>query len=262
MKNKLVSVIIPFYNSEKTIVRALDSVINQTIKPYEIIVIDDGSLDNSYFLVQHYIEQHPSVKFKLIKKTNGGVSSARNAGLKEATGDFMAFLDSDDEWFLDKLEKQLKVFDKEKSFSFLGGLIYQPEPSLLGKLKEITLSKLIFKNYFQPSTVIFKKEVFDQIGLFDETQRYAEEGNYFMRIVNSFKCGLMIDQLVIYDQGKSGFGHSGLSANLKEMEKGELKNLKFAFNEGYISFGKYCFCVTYSILKYFRRIMIVKTRNL
>lgn len=257
-----VSVIIPMYNSEKTIARALDSVLNQTITPYEIIVIDDGSKDDSYSIVQNYINQNQNFRFLLLKKANGGVSSARNAGLKNATGSLIAFLDSDDEWLLDKLERQLFFFDSQKDFGFIGGLIYIPKQGVRGNFIEISLADLIFKNYFQPSTVIFKKEVFDIVGFFDETQRYAEEGNFFMRIADKFRCGLLMEQVVLYDQGKNGFGESGLSSNLVEMEKGELKNLKFAYKNNYISYVKYSFAVVYSVLKYLRRILIVKGRNL
>ena len=121
---------------------------------------------------------------------------------------------------------------------------------------------MIFKNYFQPSTVIFKKEVFDSVGFFDESQNYAEEGNYFIRIAKMFKCVLLNEQLVNYGQGKDSFGVSGLSANLKEMEKGELRNLRFALRKNYISFFTYLIAITYSILKYIRRILIVKFRQI
>ena len=107
---------------------------------------------------------------------------------------------------------------------------------------------------------MFKKEVVDKVGFFDESQKYAEEGNYFMRIANLFKCVLLNEQLVNYGQGKVGFGVSGLSANLKEMEKGELRNLKFAYLQNYISFFTYFIAINFSILKYIRRTLIVKFR--
>lgn len=253
-----ISVVIPAYNAEKSLFRALESVISQTLKPFEIIVVNDGSKDSTEKIANEFIQKNSDFNIKLISKLNGGVSSARNAGLKNAVGDYIALLDSDDEWFLDKLEKQIQVFNNNSSISFVGGLIFEPLNGKKGELIEIDLSKLIFKNYFQPSTVIFKREIIETIGLFDETQNYAEEGNYFMRIASEYKCCLMNEQIVLYDQGKKGFGQSGLSANLKEMEKGELKNLKFAYNKGYISFLKYGIAVVFSILKYFRRVLIVK----
>ncbi len=249
------------YNAEKTILRCLNSVLNQTYKSeMEIIVVNDGSTDNSSRIVEQILSDNKSkIEIQLINKSNGGVSSARNAGLALAKGHYIALLDSDDEWLADKLEKQINVFILDTEISFTGGLIDNPI-NVKKEIIEISLSKLIFKNYFQPSTVMFKKEVLDKVGFFDESQKYAEEGNYFMRIARLFKCVLLNEQLVNYGQGKVGFGVSGLSANLKEMEKGELRNLKFAYQQNYISFFTYIIAINFSILKYIRRILIVKFR--
>lgn len=257
----MVSVIIPMYNAENTIATCINSVLNQTYKgEIEIIIINDGSKDNSKLIVEELINNKlKNIDIKLINKNNGGVSTARNAGLALAKGKHIALLDSDDEWLSEKLEKQLKVFSDDRGISFIGGLIYKPT-IIKQEIIEIPVSKLIFKNYFQPSTVMFKKEVVDKVGFFDESQKYAEEGNYFMRIAKLFKCVLLNEQLVNYGQGKVGFGVSGLSANLKEMEKGELRNLKFAYQQNYISFFTYFIAINFSILKYIRRILIVKFR--
>jgi glycosyltransferase involved in cell wall biosynthesis len=251
------------YNAENTISTCINSVLNQTYnKKIEIIVINDGSKDNSKKIVEEIINiNHSDLEIKLINKDNGGVSSARNTGMVLAKGDYIALLDSDDEWLPIKLEKQLEVFFSDNRIYLIGGLITKP-PTIKQTIVEIPLSKLVFKNYFQPSTVIFKKEVFNTVGFFDESQNYAEEGNYFMRIAKIYKCVLINEQLIYYGQGKGGFGVSGLSANLKEMEKGELKNLKYAFKKRYISFPIYLIAITYSILKYIRRIFIVKFRQI
>lgn len=249
------------YNAENTIATCINSVFNQTYKgKIEIIVINDGSTDNSKKIVEDIIDNNRTdIEIRLVNKDNGGVSSARNVGLALAKGKYIALLDSDDDWLSEKLEKQLKVFSDDSEISFVGGLIYKPT-LIKQEIIEIPVSKLIFKNYFQPSTVMFKKDVLDMVGFFDESQKYAEEGNYFMRIAKLFKCILLNQQLVNYGQGKVGFGFSGLSANLKEMEKGELRNLKFAYKQNYISFFTYFIAINFSILKYIRRILIVKFR--
>jgi glycosyltransferase involved in cell wall biosynthesis len=257
----MISVIIPMYNAETTIETCIVSVLNQTYKgKMEIIAVNDGSKDNSQRIVEEIIKNNTSVvDIQLVNKDNGGVSSARNKGLALVKGDYIALLDSDDEWLHDKIEKQLEVFKNNPEVGFVGGLISKPsndDPKIIF----IALSKLIFKNYFQPSTVMFKKEVIDKVGFFDETQKYAEEGNYFMRVANIYSCALLNEQLILYGQGKVGFGVSGLSANLKEMEKGELRNLLHAYQQNYISLFTYSLAVVYSILKYFRRILIVKLR--
>ena len=105
-----------------------------------------------------------------------------------------------------------------------------------------------------------KREIVDKVGYFDENQKYAEEGNYFFRVSKDFKCFFLNQELIVFGDGKSGFGESGLSANLKEMEKGELKNLKFAYENKWIGFGLYFVTVCFSLLKYLRRIVIVKLR--
>ena len=249
------------YNSEKTIGACITSVFNQTyVGELEIIVINDGSTDNSQAIVEDkIINNSNNIDLRLINKSNGGVSSARNVGLALAKGKYIALLDSDDEWLTEKLDKQTKVFIENNDISFIGGLIYKPV-EVNQQIIEIPLSKLIFKNYFQPSTVMFKKEVCNVIGYFDESQKYAEEGNYFMRIARVFKCVLLNEHLVNYGQGKIGFGVSGLSANLKEMEIGELRNLYFAYQHKYISIFTYIIAVFISLLKYIRRILIVKFR--
>lgn len=258
----MVSVIIPMYNAQDSIIRCLESVIKQTYQgAMEIIVVNDGSKDKSPQLVADFAQKHAYYSIKLINQENGGVSKARNTGLRAAKGDYIALLDSDDEWFENKLEIQIGVFNEFFQFDFLGALINKPKTVVANDIISISLKKLIFKNYFQPSTVIYKRKVLTAIGFFEETQKYAEEGNYFMRVANQFNCGLVNKQLVLYDQGKQGFGQSGLSANLKEMEKGVLRNLRFAYNNKFISFFKYVFAVFFSLAKYLRRIIIVKLRK-
>lgn len=260
---KKVSVVIPMYNSEKTIERAITSIINQTYKgPIEIIVVNDGSKDNSQKIVEQFIVNNPESEIKLINQQNGGVSKARNTGLKNVTGDLIALLDADDAWYEEKLDIQTQILNKNTTIDFLGasfeGFGFKNKKE--GELVRIEFKNLLFKNYFQPSTIIFKKNVFNKIGFFDENQKYAEEGNYFMRIAKEFNCYFLNQNLIIFGDGKSGFGESGLSANLEEMEKGELKNLKFAYKEGWINPILYATTVCFSLLKYFRRILIVKLR--
>lgn len=259
-----ISVVIPMYNSEKTIIRTLDSVVSQTYEGnIEIIVVNDGSKDNSSEIVKNYCIVHPNHNIQLINQKNGGVSKARNTGLKNATGDLIALLDSDDEWLPNKLERQVLVLKDNPKIDFLGASFkgFGFKNKKIGTLVKIELRDLLFKNYFQPSTILFKRGVLEKIGFFDETQRYAEEGNYFMRVAKVFNCYFLNQNLIIFGDGKAGFGESGLSANLKEMEKGELKNLKFVYKQGWINLLIYCTAVSFSLLKYIRRIIIVKMRN-
>ena len=259
----LISVIIPMYNAAKTIVCALDSVKAQTADyNYQVIVVNDGSKDDGAEIVEDYISSNSENNFDvlLINQSNGGVSKARNAGLKLAKGDYIAFLDSDDAWFDDKIQKQIKLMTNEPKIDFLGcafdGLYLQGVGE--DKLIPINVNKLIFKNYFQPSTVIMKKIVLDEVGYFDENQRYAEEGNYFIRVANQFSCFFWNTKVINYGDGKRGFGVSGLSANLKEMHKGFVKNLQFSYVEGFISKPQYVSSRAVAELKYIRRLILTR----
>lgn len=257
----MVSVIIPMYNSENTISDCILSVANQSFKgEIEIIVVNDGSTDKSVLILNEIISNKLHSDLKIISKLNGGVSSARNIGLAQAKGNYIAFLDSDDSWLHNKLETQIEYMEKYPFMDFIGGLIFSKKNSNI-KFKEITLKHLIFKNYFQPSTVLFRRQVLDEVGFFDESQKYAEEGNYFIRVAKVFRCFLILDKLVSYGQGKKAFGESGLSANLIEMEKGELRNIYFAYKNGYISVLIFLLGIGFSILKFVRRKFIVFFRN-
>jgi glycosyltransferase involved in cell wall biosynthesis len=111
-KESLISVIIPTYNREKTLPRAINSVLNQTYKNWELIIVDDGSIDNTKKILKPYLKNK---KIKYYYKKNEGVSSARNLGIKKARGEYIALLDSDDEFLREKLEIQLEEMEKFNS---------------------------------------------------------------------------------------------------------------------------------------------------
>ena len=116
-----ISVIIPMFNAENTIIAALDSIKNQTYKcEYEIIIVNDGSKDASKTIVENYILKNPQMNIMLVDQANGGVSKARNEGLRRAEGDYIALLDSDDEWLPEKIEKQMSIFEKNSNIDLLG----------------------------------------------------------------------------------------------------------------------------------------------
>ncbi len=119
----MISVIIPLYNAENTILAALDSVKNQEGNfDFEILVINDGSTDKSAEKVQQFIDENPQLNIQLIHQENKGVSSARNAGLRLAKGEWIAFLDSDDVWLSHKTKVMMKVLTKNSEIDFLAGV--------------------------------------------------------------------------------------------------------------------------------------------
>ncbi len=124
MSEKLFSIIMPAYNAEKLIAASIESVIAQTYPNFELIVIDDCSADHTVEIVQNYIARDKRVNL-LKKEKNQGVAEARNTGLNHAKGDFVAFLDSDDKWAEDKLEKQLAVLKERNDVDVVYGSYYR-----------------------------------------------------------------------------------------------------------------------------------------
>lgn len=261
----MISVIIPMYNSERTIIQAVTSIISQTYKgEFEIIVVNDGSTDNGPDILRKFCETNGLKNAKIINQENAGVSSARNAGMKMANGEFIALLDSDDEWLSDKIEEQMNVFQDDPTIDFVGcnrnneitGFPYNVENGLI----RITLRKLLFKTVAQTSTVIFRSSILKEVGYYDEKQRYTEDANYWMRISLKKKMVLLPQSLVVTGGGKASFGASGLSSNLLEMEKGVQKNINEIYTLGEINFVEFCMFKLYTNLKYFRRLLLVKLR--
>lgn len=250
------------FNAEKTIIRTLDSVRNQdyNLNQFEVIIINDGSTDNSTRLVENYRETHPEMHIKIISQENGGVSKARNAGLKIASGEYIAFLDSDDEWLPQKTKTQMKFLENEKlNVDFITSLrngekIWFPYKKNAANLAQITLRKLLLRVDGQTSTALFKRKVLENTGFFDENQRYSEDANYWMKVSENNSMYILGEELVFTGGGKRSFGASGLSANLPEMEKGIQKNLREMYLSGRIHYFEYILFFIFSKLKYIVRI--------
>ncbi len=233
------------YNAEGSIISALMSVKNQTFAQdqFEIIIINDGSGDGSKEAVENYIRKNSQMNIILLHQENGGVSKARNTGLRTAKGDYIALLDADDEWLPEKIAKQVKILENNSHIDFLATARNNNKILFPYKVKdgmaEITFKKLLIRNEAQPSTVVFKKKVLENTGLFDDEQRYAEDVNYWMKVSLKNKMYILDESLVIVGKGKRSFGVSGLSANLPEMAKGFEKNLKEMYLLKEINFLQY-----------------------
>ena len=219
-----VSVIIPTYNRKNLLKRALHSVSSQTFVPQEIIVVDDGSSDGTKDWV---LERFPYVRY--IYQDNSGVSSARNAGIKEAKGLWIAFLDSDDEWMPDKLEKQERVINDSKE----AWLCHTNEVWVRNNVRVNQMKKhqkyggYIFENCLDicrisPSSVLIKKEVFEMVGLFDESLKVCEDYDLWLRITSVLPI-IFLDQPLIIKYG----GHADqLSRVDNGIEQYRIKSLE------------------------------------
>lgn len=259
-----ISVVIPMFNSKDTIINTLNSVKNQTAVQQitEIIIVNDGSTDNSLNVVKKYIGDNENMPIVIIDKPNGGVSAARNTGMKAAKGDWIALLDSDDEWLPKKTEIQVETINDNPEIDFLGGDIDDRGLKILWKkingLYKADVKDVCLKMFPQTSVAIFKRSIFEEIGGYDESQSYAEDGNYFLKICAHYNYYHLPVQMVCYGGGKPAFGFSGLSANLKKMYEGNIKNIKELKRDSIISVKFYMFLRVFYWMKYARRIIITK----
>ena len=231
---KKVTVIIPMHNSSKHIVKCLESVINQIYKTIEIIVVDDASSDNSLELVKNINDN----RIKVIElKENIGAGIARNKGIEVATGDYIAFLDSDDYWVLDKLERQV-MFIEENNYTFIyGGYDYFKN----GKRKRAKVPK--YMNYKQllknhaifTSTVMLNMEHLKKEDIFMPNLRRGQDYGTWWRILKKGITAYAItDTIAIYRVGEKSLSSNKLKAinrtwNLFKREKISLIKRLFYF---------------------------------
>ena len=220
-----ISVIIPTYNRCDLLKRAINSVIKQTITPKEIIVVDNGSTDQTYQMVSSLF---PEIDYFIEKKR--GVSAARNKGILESKSKWIAFLDSDDAWKPTKLEKQMEysLFNQDKYRIIHTDETWYRNKKFLNQLKKHKKSGgNIFKNSLQlccisPSSVVLKKQIFDDYGLFDENLEVCEDYDMWIRITSKEEVGFLDSPLVL----KYG-GHSDqLSKKFWGMDRFRIKSLE------------------------------------
>lgn len=209
---KTIDVIIPVYNAEKFIEKTLESVVSQTHLPERIIIVDDGSTDETVNIINDF-KNNSKVKIDLHQQENRGPNAARNAGLKHSTSEFVAFLDADDIWEKEKLEKQLRVFEKNE-FEKLG-LVYTAYDLIDENDEKIKQSFLVFKldpglrgDVFDKmfdamkitgscSGVLIKKDCFEKTGYFDETLKGAEDWDMWIRISQYFEIDY-VDEILVH----------------------------------------------------------------
>ena len=220
-----ISVIIPTYNRCDLLKRAINSVIKQTITPKEIIIVDNGSTDQTYQMVSSLF---PEINYFIEKKR--GVSAARNKGILESKSKWIAFLDSDDAWKPTKLEKQMEysLFNQDKYRIIHTDETWYRNKKFLNQLKKHKKSGgNIFKNSLQlccisPSSVVLKKQIFDDYGLFDENLEVCEDYDMWIRITSKEEVGFLDSPLVL----KYG-GHSDqLSKKFWGMDRFRIKSLE------------------------------------
>lgn len=224
-----VSVIIPVYNRPEFLKEALDSVLKQTFLNFEIIVIDDGSTDSTSDVINSYGD-----KIVKIRQDNKGVSSARNRGIMAAKYDFIAFLDSDDLWMEQKLERQMDFFHKNPGASVCqAGEIWIRRGKRVNPCKKhIKPSGMIFEQSLNlclvsPSAVMLKKSVFHEVGYFNENFPACEDYDLWLRITCTIPVFLIDEPLVI----KRG-GHEGQLSSMDSLDKYRIMSISQLIDSG------------------------------
>lgn len=217
MENKKVSVVIPTYNCGKYISESVESVLNQTYKNFEIIIVDDGSSDNTRGVLAKYLDENGN-KIKYFYQENSGGTVARNHGIKESQGDYIAFFDADDLWTREKLEKSIDFMEKNgfdwvctalKKVDMQKNVLEERtiKPNAYGynpKTGEIfdMIKGLFYSSKALPvhtNTQVMKKECFEKSGLLDETLLICENTELCIRFQETgLKGGFLNEMLTIY----------------------------------------------------------------
>ena len=260
-----VSVVIPCYRCTQTIERAVASVAAQTALPLELILVDDGSADETRSVLDELRKRHAPGWIKLVfLDRNAGVASARNAGWEVAAGRYIAFLDADDSWHPRKLQLQYAFMLSEPDVAVCGHGHHQvaniPESMVSGKpvFRKLPALYVLLKNPFITPSFMMRSDLPIR---FLSGRRHMEDHLFLMRVA---AAGLRIAKArmplaFIY---KNIFGDAGLSADLWIMQRRELENYDILRHEGRISFAAGIFLKTYSWLKFLRRYLIVIARKL
>ncbi len=199
----MISIIIPTFNRGFIVTRAIDSALSQTYKDFEIIVVDDGSTDNTRAVLAPYKAQ-----IRYFYQENQGVAGARNKGIKESKGEFIAFLDSDDYWHPEKLELQMAFFRSHPEVAMVYSRHWKEIDTqgkkLMPKRKKLVqghiYSKIIFSSHIWMGTVMIRKDCLFRIGLFNRPL----DKDMFLKAARKFKIGAIDRPLAVHYKIKSG----------------------------------------------------------
>ncbi len=209
MEHPLVSIIIPTYNRSHFIGQTIESVIDQTYRHWEMLIIDDGSTDNTSLMISRYKDSR--IQYHRIDHC-GVIGKVRNVGMELSNGDYLAFLDSDDLWRNDKLEFQLSLLSQypDVSFIFSNGVHFGDEESLPAELENLFVGDAFLPMieeerfiFFVPS-LMFKREVFIALGPINEGLISGGDIDYYFRMSQIFKAIFTNERLVKIRKHKQG----------------------------------------------------------
>jgi glycosyltransferase involved in cell wall biosynthesis len=219
----LISVIIPTYNRAHLITDAIDSVLNQTYENFELLVIDDHSTDDTKDVVKHYDD--PRIKY-LLNKRKKGAQGARNTGILNSGGDYISFLDSDDQWLNDKLEVQLNEMSKSGTkFSYTNRIVKTEKEQIKYDINPTDLYKENYIGTF--SSVMISKKLQKKAGLLDEFLLSCQDWDYWIRIRDYATPYLIEKPLVVFNHQN----HERITNTSSDSLQGHKKILEKYYSE-------------------------------
>jgi glycosyltransferase involved in cell wall biosynthesis len=206
-----ISVVVTCYNYGRYVAGCLRSIQQQTFTDYEVIVVDDGSTDDSREQIRGFLHDE---RFKLITQKNGGQANAKNRGIRESCGEFIAFLDADDLWAPEKLEKQIGLFTQKGVGVVFSDVDWIDENgeiigrggigTYLQQRRGKVVDFLIYDNFVPFSSVLVRKECFDAMGVFDETLAMGIDWDLWLRFSTRYTFDYCDEKLLLYRVGHSG----------------------------------------------------------
>ncbi|WP_426134525.1 glycosyltransferase family 2 protein [Pseudomonas sp. PWP3-1b2] len=257
-----VSVVIPCYCCKDTVRRAVDSVYQQSLRPAEVILVDDASPDDTLALLTALAGEYPRGWINIVSlAANAGPGTARNEGWNAASQPYVAFLDSDDSWHRQKIEVQYGWMQRNPTVALTGqtGLTieassvvateYYAEEDVV--FSSVSSRELLLSNRFSTPSVMVRKALPFR---FPEGKRFCEDYELWCDLCCSgYSCYSMNKPLTFCY--KPLYGHAGLSGNLWKMEKGELGVYRALRGKKKIGFMSYCSLTFWSLARYVRRAM-------
>lgn len=254
-----ISVIVPCFNCSRTLERAISSIAAQTVKPAEIILVDDASTDSSGLVIERICDQYDRDWIRVFTlKENGGPATARNVAWDASLQPYLAFLDADDAWHPSKIEVQWTFMNTHPDIELCGHRFYehgsdQVVSSVLNPHHQLlTCTNLLISNRLATRTVMLKRSVDYR---FRNGKRYAEDYLLWLQMACDGRKVALLDVPLAYAY-KAPYGVSGLSAKLWEMEKGELETYKILAREKRLNRLLFVGLSVFSYIRYLRRVIL------
>lgn len=264
MSTPKISIIMPAYNAEKYIKEAVDSILNQTFKDFELIIVNDGSTDSTKTIIESYID--PRIKI-ITHKTNQGIYSSRSDGLKAAQGEFIAVLDSDDIAMKNRLEEQSNFMIKNPDIAVVGswmevidvdsGDTYTLKP----ECDPVIIKWMhILKNQILNSASFFRKDIVDKIGYYKKEYEYAEDYDLWSRISRRYKMANIPKVLVKYRIRKKSVTRASESGKAQRQHILEIifNNINYYINLGQEDFKIFVNAVKEAKISGFKNLIKVR----